>query len=98
MDIRVAGVRHRLYIENNSSVIQKVIFAMKAKPMFIADGHHRFEVACQYKKWMSAKGRDEFGARRGAQGRSLHSMACCARRKLRDLPGSTDSSVPTPAK
>ena len=30
---------------------------MKSKPMFIADGHHRFEVACQYKKWMASQKR-----------------------------------------
>ena len=26
---------------------------LRSKPMFIADGHHRFEVACQFKKWMN---------------------------------------------
>ena len=52
MDFQAAGVRHRLYLEKNSGVIQKISGVMKSKPMFIADGHHRFEVACQFKNWM----------------------------------------------
>lgn len=55
LDISIAGVRHRLYEENRPDLIQTVTRAMKSKPMFIADGHHRFEVALQYKKWMKAR-------------------------------------------
>ena len=51
MDISAQGVRHRLYKEERPAVVQAVVRAMGPKPMFIADGHHRFEVACQYKKW-----------------------------------------------
>ncbi len=43
------GVRHRLYIERRPRVIDAVRRVLKPKPMFIADGHHRFEVACQYR-------------------------------------------------
>jgi len=59
-DVRVAGVRHRLYLEDREGVIRKIMAKMRTKPMFIADGHHRFEVACQFKRWMSAKGRGGF--------------------------------------
>ncbi len=52
MDVNVDGVRHRLYLKKNDSVIKKITSAMRSKPMFIADGHHRFEVACQFKNWM----------------------------------------------
>lgn len=55
MDASVAGVRHRLYLETDAAVIKKVVSGMKSKPMFIADGHHRFEVACQYRNWMQAQ-------------------------------------------
>jgi uncharacterized protein (DUF1015 family) len=56
LDVHVAGVRHRLYVEGRADVARKVMAKIKAKPMFIADGHHRFEVACQFKKWMGARG------------------------------------------
>ena len=56
LDVQVAGVRHRLYLEQRPDILKKVATKMKSKPMFIADGHHRFEVACQFKKWM--KGQD----------------------------------------
>ena len=56
LDVNVAGVRHRLYVESRPSVLKKISAKIKAKPMFIADGHHRFEVACNFKNWMSAQG------------------------------------------
>ncbi len=56
LDVNVAGVRHRLYLEQRPDVLKKVAAKMKPKPMFIADGHHRFEVACQFKKWMIGQG------------------------------------------
>lgn len=49
-DVTIDGVRHRLFIETRESVIAGLIKAMKPKPMYIADGHHRFETACNYKK------------------------------------------------
>ena len=49
-DVTIDGVRHRLFIEIRESVISGIVKAMKAKPMYIADGHHRFETACNYQK------------------------------------------------
>lgn len=49
-DVTVDGVRHRLYIETRPAVISAVEKTMKAKSMYIADGHHRFETACNYQK------------------------------------------------
>ena len=60
LDISLDGVRHRLYLEDRQPVMRAIVRTLKAKPMFIADGHHRFEVACQFKKWMSAKRRGGF--------------------------------------
>lgn len=54
-DVRVAGVRHRLFLEDREDVVRKIMAKMHAKPMFIADGHHRFEVACQFKRWMESQ-------------------------------------------
>ncbi len=55
IDVTTDGVRHRIYLETDPSVILKIKNAMRSKPMFIADGHHRFEVACQYKNWSLSK-------------------------------------------
>jgi uncharacterized protein (DUF1015 family) len=54
LDVKVAGVRHRLYVERRQEALKKIVSRMKSKPMFIADGHHRFEVACQFKRWMES--------------------------------------------
>lgn len=59
MDVSSAGVRHRLYLEERTSVIREVTSGIKSKPMFIADGHHRFEVACRFKKSMQTQKTDE---------------------------------------
>lgn len=55
IDITVDGVRHRIFVIGDKRLVAKIEQGMKSKPMFIADGHHRFEVACQYKDWMKSK-------------------------------------------
>ena len=49
-DVLLDGVRHRLFVETRPEVIQAVTRAMKPKPMFIADGHHRFETASRFSR------------------------------------------------
>ncbi|MFP4038966.1 MAG: DUF1015 domain-containing protein [Desulfosudaceae bacterium] len=48
-----AGERHRLWVINDSAVIEKVAAAMREKRLYIADGHHRYETALNYKKWVA---------------------------------------------
>jgi len=48
VDVKMSGVRHRLYIENRPHYIQAIRSCLKPKNMYIADGHHRFEVAYQF--------------------------------------------------
>ncbi len=55
VDVEIAGVRHRVFLETRVQIIHKLLGLMKSKPMFIADGHHRFEVACQFKRDVQAK-------------------------------------------
>lgn len=55
VDVTIDGVRHRLYVEQEKGRIEKLTQAMRRKPLFIADGHHRFEVACQFRKWMRSR-------------------------------------------
>ncbi|KAA5540652.1 DUF1015 domain-containing protein [Roseiconus nitratireducens] len=44
------GVRHTLWPVKDEAVAAKVSQLMADKPMFVADGHHRYETACNYKQ------------------------------------------------
>ena len=46
---------NRLWRIDQRSVISKIIKEMKDKPVFIADGHHRYEAALRYKAEMREK-------------------------------------------
>lgn len=48
IDVTIAGVRHMLYVETDPARQKRITAALKPKPMYIADGHHRFEVSSQY--------------------------------------------------
>jgi len=50
------GVVHRLWPVTDVNVISGVSEAMGAKPMFVADGHHRYETACNYRDQLAAEG------------------------------------------
>jgi len=43
------GTVHRLWPVTDVSVISAVASLMGSKPIFIADGHHRYETACDYR-------------------------------------------------
>ncbi len=43
------GVVHRLWPVTDVSVISQLSAVMGPKPLFIADGHHRYETACNYR-------------------------------------------------
>jgi uncharacterized protein (DUF1015 family) len=47
------GVTHRMWPVTDVKVIADVAAIMDAKPMFIADGHHRYETACNYRDFLS---------------------------------------------
>src|SRR3989344_1509136 len=55
LDVSIDGVRHRLFPETKADALEKIRRGLHLKPMFIADGHHRFEVACLFKKWMESR-------------------------------------------
>ncbi len=42
-------VTHRIWPVTDVHVIARVAAAMESKPTFIADGHHRYETACNYR-------------------------------------------------
>ncbi|MEC8556912.1 MAG: DUF1015 domain-containing protein [Planctomycetota bacterium] len=43
------GVTHRLWPVTDQDLISKVASLVEDKPMFVADGHHRYETACNYR-------------------------------------------------
>jgi uncharacterized protein (DUF1015 family) len=45
-----AGCRERLWAVTEETVLNQVIATMQSKPLFIADGHHRYETALNYQK------------------------------------------------
>jgi len=44
------GFRERLWVVTNPTILKHVAEAMHSKPLFIADGHHRYETALNYQK------------------------------------------------
>jgi len=50
------GVIHRLWPMTNRLVIDQARQAMATRPVFIADGHHRYETALNYRDGLAAQG------------------------------------------
>ncbi|MBR5626651.1 MAG: DUF1015 domain-containing protein [Thermoguttaceae bacterium] len=50
------GVIHRMWVVTDPEVIANVVREMGPKPIFIADGHHRYETACNYRKQIAQMG------------------------------------------
>jgi uncharacterized protein (DUF1015 family) len=50
------GVAHRMWPVTDVKLIADVAAIMDAKPLFIADGHHRYETACNYRDFLAEKG------------------------------------------
>lgn len=45
-----AGCRQRLWPVTDPAVLKQIVDTMQGKPLFIADGHHRYETALNYQK------------------------------------------------
>jgi len=45
-----AGCRQQLWAVTDPSVLKQVVDLMESKPLFIADGHHRYETALNYQR------------------------------------------------
>lgn len=50
------GVLHRMWPVTDVRVLTQLEGIMGPKPVFIADGHHRYETACNYKDQLAAEG------------------------------------------
>jgi len=49
------GIVHRIWPVSDLQVMSQLTAAMGPKPMFIADGHHRYETACNYRDQLAAE-------------------------------------------
>ncbi len=50
------GVVHKMWPVTDINVIGKVSSLISDRPMFVADGHHRYETACNYRDELQAQG------------------------------------------
>ncbi len=46
------GVRNKLWVIREKQTIDKLVALMREKPLFIADGHHRYETSLAYQEQM----------------------------------------------
>lgn len=58
------GVIHRTWVVTDHNVISRVKAGLRDLPVFIADGHHRYETALNYRRELQASGKlnDDLGA------------------------------------
>ena len=45
-----SGCRQRLWAVTDPAVLKQIVETMQSKPLFIADGHHRYETALNYQR------------------------------------------------
>jgi uncharacterized protein (DUF1015 family) len=50
------GVTHNMWVVEDEATVKQVVAAMAPKPIFIADGHHRYETACNYRQQIDDMG------------------------------------------
>ena len=50
------GVVSKVWVVDDETAIKQVVAAMAPKPIFIADGHHRYETACTYRRQIDDMG------------------------------------------
>lgn len=51
------GVQHKLWVVTDPAVINTVRAGLRDKPVFIADGHHRYETGLNYRRQLEAAGK-----------------------------------------
>jgi uncharacterized protein (DUF1015 family) len=56
------GVEHELYAIDDAAQVAAITDAIREAPLVLADGHHRFETACNYREQLRAEGAEVGGA------------------------------------
>ena len=57
------GIRHRVWVFHDRDLIAEVRNAFESTPIFIADGHHRYETALAFRDLMRAKDQGDHSAK-----------------------------------
>ena len=55
-DVKFDGTRNRIWLMDDHVTIKRLKVSIKGKRALIADGHHRYEVALEYKRYMLKHG------------------------------------------
>lgn len=63
----VFGVRNLLWVIRDKETIKDISLSMKHKPLFIADGHHRYETALFYRNIVRNKEDDQKGRKQNGK-------------------------------
>lgn len=50
------GIGQKLWVETDTQRIDKIVKAFKGKPLYIADGHHRYETALNFRDHLAERG------------------------------------------
>jgi len=75
VDVKISGVRHRMFVEHSPKNLKALKRIMSTKPVYIADGHHRFEVTRRFQE----RERKADG-RKGRSSTSVLTFLCDAQR------------------
>jgi uncharacterized protein (DUF1015 family) len=67
------GVQHKMWVIDDDAAIEAAVKGMSPKPIFIADGHHRYETACNYRRQV-----DEMGLLHSGHPANYVLMVCIA--------------------
>jgi uncharacterized protein (DUF1015 family) len=67
------GVQHKMWVLDDTATINAIVKEMEDKPIFIADGHHRYETACNYRQQV-----DEMGVLHSKHPANYVLMVCIA--------------------
>ncbi len=55
------GVVNRMWVVTNEAAAAEVTALMQRRPLFIADGHHRYTTALAYRRWLIEQGQQVTG-------------------------------------
>ncbi|MDD4879740.1 MAG: DUF1015 domain-containing protein [Candidatus Omnitrophica bacterium] len=57
VDVKFEGTRNRIWLMSEAATIKRLQRSVKSKRALIADGHHRYEVALEYRDYMLKHGK-----------------------------------------
>jgi len=70
------GITHRLWKMDDDESVNAIVAALENEPVFIADGHHRYETALNYRNEKKREAEAEGGTWTGSEGENFVMMMC----------------------